>query len=89
MSKSKHVEIEGKILDVNLVKFKSRLKNIGATKVDDYYFKRYVFDVVPASSSKWVRLRTDGRNSPLTVKMIVSKEPRSGKRKSLILKKLY
>lgn len=64
-------EIEGKILDVNPPEIKARLKKLGAKRVDDYFFKRYVFDVVPAHKNKWIRLRTDGKKTTLTVKELI------------------
>ena len=63
-------EIEGKILNIKPGQVRTKLKKLGAKKVEDYDYKRYVFDVIPASSNAWVRLRTDGKSSSLTVKEI-------------------
>jgi len=64
------VEIEGKVLDIDKADIKKKLQKLGANKVSDYFFKRYVFDVIPAAQDKWIRLRTDGIKTTLTVKCI-------------------
>lgn len=36
--------------------------------------KRYVYDFIPKIDGKWIRLRTNGRNTTLTIKNIVSSQ---------------
>ncbi len=66
------IEHEAKITNIDPVVVRHRLKKIGATKVGDYHFRRYVFDTIPASPDRWVRLRSDGKSTTLTVKEINS-----------------
>ncbi|MDO4759170.1 MAG: CYTH domain-containing protein [Candidatus Saccharibacteria bacterium] len=65
-------EIEARILNIDPEKIITKLVNIGAKKIGDYDFKRYVFDTIPKNSNRWVRLRTNGQNTTLTVKEIES-----------------
>jgi predicted adenylyl cyclase CyaB len=66
------IEYEGKILNIDVKSIREKLKKLGAVKKADYNFKRYVFDVIPKSENRWVRLRSDGISSTLTVKEIDS-----------------
>ena len=66
------IEHEAKIINISPATIRRRLKKIGATKVGDYHFRRYVFDTIPASPDRWVRLRSDGKSTTLTVKEINS-----------------
>lgn len=40
--------------------------------------KRYVYDFNPINKNKWIRLRTDGKTSTLTIKEIVDKNEIDG-----------
>lgn len=64
------IEHELRVLDVSKAKVVSKLEKLGAKKRGEYFFKRFVFEVVPPKSGRWVRLRTDGKHSTLTVKQI-------------------
>lgn len=64
------IEYEGKILDIDVAKVTEAILAIGARQTGEYQFRRYVFDVVPARPGTWVRLRTNGQNTTLTVKEI-------------------
>lgn len=66
------IEHEAKIINISPATIRRRLKKIGATKVGDYHFRRYVFDAMLASPDRWVRLRSDGKSTTLTVKEINS-----------------
>lgn len=66
------VEYELRILEINTKEVVSRLKELGAKKVAEYNFKRHVFETVPAVRGRWVRLRSDGKHTTLTVKQIES-----------------
>lgn len=65
-----NVEFEAKILGIELSAIRDTLNKIGAKKVDDYTYARYVFDTIPRTSGRWLRLRTDGKRTSLTVKEI-------------------
>lgn len=67
-------EYEAKILDIDEKKMTVKLLDIGAKKVDEYKYRRYVFDTMPKTPNKWVRLRTNGVETTLTVKEIINNE---------------
>lgn len=68
----KDVEYEGKILNIDVKRIQQKLASLKAKKVSDYNYKRYVFDVIPKNKNRWIRLRTDGKTTTLTVKEISS-----------------
>ncbi|GIW59775.1 MAG: hypothetical protein KatS3mg087_0841 [Patescibacteria group bacterium] len=62
-------EYETKVLNINVPEITTKLQNLGATKVQDYFYKRYTYDFeVLKSSVGWIRLRTDGHAHTLTYK---------------------
>ncbi len=64
-------EIEVKFLNIDPAAIEEKLKKIGAKKVADFFYKRYIFDYPNLSLHKrgaWVRLRTDGKETTLTYK---------------------
>lgn len=71
---TKDIEFEGKILDISPEKVRQSLDSLGAKKIGKYNFRRYVFDTIPNTPNKWVRLRTNGINTTLAVKEISSEE---------------
>ena len=64
------IEHEGKVLNIDVKQMRSKLQSLKATKIADYQFKRYVFDTIPTTRNRWVRLRSDGTKTTLTVKEI-------------------
>lgn len=69
-----HTEYEVRILEVDCDKFIKKLENIGAEFQWDCLQKRYVYDFDPKNPKKWIRLRTNGKKSTLTIKNLVSSE---------------
>ncbi len=65
-------EYEVRILEVDVEDVKKRLENINAIWEWDYLQKRYVYDFNPKVDGKWIRLRTNGQKTTLTIKNIVS-----------------
>lgn len=65
-------EYEVRVLEINKEEIIKRLEELGATKIREYNFKRYVYDLKPADNQKWIRLRTDGKVTTLTYKQVVS-----------------
>lgn len=65
-----NIEFEGKILGISIDKTIKQIKKVGGKLVQKQAFKRYVFNVIPAKKGTWVRLRTDGTTTTLTVKEI-------------------
>lgn len=65
-----NIEYEGKILAIDVGVATERIMNAGGQEIGDYTFRRYVFDTIPAQKGTWVRLRTNGKQTTLTVKQI-------------------
>ncbi|MBT3412985.1 MAG: CYTH domain-containing protein [Candidatus Jacksonbacteria bacterium] len=63
-------EFEAKILDIDVDTILSKLKSLGAKKIKEREQKRYVYDFFPKKDNSWVRLRTDGEETTLTIKEI-------------------
>lgn len=69
-----HTEYEVRVLDINKDNLIKKLESLGATKVADFEYKRRVFNFNPPTDNKWIRLRTDGRKTTLTIKELKSLE---------------
>lgn len=63
-------EYELRILGVDVLSFEEKLKNLGAVKAFDSLQKRYVYDFSPKRENEWIRLRTNGNSTTLTIKSI-------------------
>lgn len=70
-------EYEVTILDIDN-SFEDKLIKLGAKLVSNSTQKRYVYDVIPATPNKWIRLRTNGENTTLTVKELKDKNAIGG-----------
>ena len=66
------IEYEVRILNVDVDEIKRRLDNIGAKFEWDRLQQRYVYDFIPRIPGKWIRLRTNGVDTTLTIKNLVS-----------------
>jgi adenylate cyclase class 2 len=69
-----HTEYEVRILEINIDEVKEKLKKLNAKFEWDLLQKRYVYDFIPKVDGKWIRLRTNGKKTTLTIKNIVSSE---------------
>ena len=69
-----HTEYEVRILEIDSEEIIKRLEKIGAEFQWDCIQKRYVYDFIPKVDSKWIRLRTNGEKTTLTIKNLVSSE---------------
>lgn len=70
-------EYEVTILEVGN-SFENKLKELGAKLVSDSMQRRYVYDVIPFNPNKWIRLRTNGNKTTLTVKELKDKNEIGG-----------
>ena len=68
------IEYEARVLEIEKEKLEKKLQFLGAEKIADFNYKRKVYNFNPASDNKWIRLRTDGKYTTLTIKEIKSKE---------------
>lgn len=69
-----HTEYEVRLLEVDVDKVKERLNELGAELKWDLLQRRYVYDFIPKVEGKWIRLRTNGEKTTLTIKNLVSSE---------------
>ena len=67
-----NTEYEVKILEINHDEMIERLESLGAVLVGDYNQRRYVYDLIPKDKDKWIRLRTNGIKTTLTIKDITA-----------------
>ena len=65
-------EIECRLLEVDAKRFIKKLKDCGAAFVGDWVQTRYVYDFNPVKENSWIRLRTNGVETTLTIKEISS-----------------
>lgn len=63
-------EYEVRFLNINKDEFVKKLEENNAKFVGDWLQKRYVYDFNPKIDNKWIRLRTNGEISTLTIKEI-------------------
>lgn len=65
------IENEITILDVDKKDFIEKIEKLGAIKRSEEVLQvRYVYDFNPVLPNKWIRLRTNGKKSTLTIKEI-------------------
>ncbi|MCK5332760.1 CYTH domain-containing protein [Candidatus Parcubacteria bacterium] len=65
-------EFEAKILEIDVEKIISELNLLGAIKIGEKLQKRFVYSFAPVRENSWVRLRTDGEKTTMTIKEIHS-----------------
>lgn len=69
-----HTEFEVRVLDINKEDVIKKLEELGAQKIAEFDYKRRVYNFNPPTDHKWIRLRTDGNKTTLTIKKIESFE---------------
>lgn len=69
-----HTEYEVRVLDIDKEKLIEKLEKLGAQKVGDFNYKRKVYNFNPKTDNKWIRLRTDGKKTTLTIKKLETLE---------------
>ncbi len=65
-------EYEVRVLEINVEDIEKKLEELGAVFCWDHLQRRYVYDFIPKIDGKWIRLRTNGDKTTLTIKNIVS-----------------
>ncbi len=66
-------EFELRVLEINHEELCKKLESLNAEFKFNALQKRYVYDLKPKSDHKWIRLRTDGMTSTLTIKDVQQK----------------
>lgn len=69
-----HTEFEVRFLEIDVDKIKKKLDELEAELQWDLLQKRYVYNFIPKVDGKWIRLRTNGDKTTLTIKNLVSSE---------------
>lgn len=67
-----HTEYEVRVLEIDQKVIEQKLKDLGAEFKWDNVQRRYVYDFIPKIDGKWIRLRTNGDKTTLTIKNLVS-----------------
>ena len=65
-------EIECRLLECNVEEIINSLKKHNAKFVGDWLQMRYCYDFYPVKENSWIRLRTNGKTTELTIKEISS-----------------
>ncbi len=73
-------EKEVRILEIDVDEWIQMLGRMGAKKVGSWVQRRYVYDFEPKVSNKWIRLRTNGENTTLTIKEVIDSTKMDGTR---------
>ncbi|MDE6141269.1 MAG: CYTH domain-containing protein [Bacilli bacterium] len=68
-----NTEIEIRILEIDHERIVKKLEELGAKKTMDALQERYIYDVIPKNDHKWIRLRTNGEKTTLTIKDLESR----------------
>ena len=68
-----HTEYEVRVLEIDEKKIKEKLEKLAKFEWD-HVQRRYVYDFIPKEDNKWIRLRTNGDKTTLTIKNLVSSE---------------
>ncbi|MBQ2873068.1 MAG: CYTH domain-containing protein [Bacilli bacterium] len=65
-------EYEVRFLDIDKDNLIEKLESLNAKFIGNWLQKRYIYDFNPVLSNKWIRLRTNGEVSTLTIKEITN-----------------
>lgn len=65
-------EIELRVYDINKEDLIKKIEELNGKFINNYEQIRYVYDFNPVKENKWIRLRTDGYQTTLTIKEYTS-----------------
>ena len=68
-----NTEYEVRVLEINHDEMVKKLEILGAEFKFEALQQRYIYDVKPKKDNKWIRLRTDGEKTTLTIKDLQAK----------------
>ena len=69
-----HTEYEVRVLEINSEEMIQKLESLHAKLEFDAIQRRYVYDFKPSQKNRWIRLRTNGIKSTLTIKNVATSE---------------
>ena len=78
-------EIECRLLECDAQKIITSLENNNATFIGDWIQMRYCYDFTPVKENSWIRLRTNGKETTLTIKEIQSSKIDGTKESEIIV----
>ncbi|ONI78215.1 adenylate cyclase [Kribbella sp. ALI-6-A] len=64
------IEFEAKVLEIDADGIRDRMVAAGGRPAGESLMRRFVYDVQAGDTSRWIRLRDDGRQATLTMKEI-------------------
>ena len=67
-------EFEARISGIDIEEIMIKLEQLGAKKLGNKNYKRYIYEHNPKREGSWIRLRTDGNKTTLTIKDVKNKE---------------
>ncbi len=73
-----NIEYEVRVLEIDALNFQKKLEELGAVKKWERLQKRYTYDFTPKRDNSWVRLRTNGEETTLTIKTVGDKNDLGG-----------
>lgn len=65
-------EIELRVYDIDKEELIKKIEKLNGKFINNYEQIRYVYDFNPVKENKWIRLRTDGFKTTLTIKEYTS-----------------
>lgn len=68
-----NTEVEVRVLNINKEELISKLEKNNAKFIGNWYQMRYVYDFKPIDPNRWIRLRTNGVDTTLTLKEVHDK----------------
>ena len=83
------LEIEARLLECDVKKIINNLKVQKAKFVGDWIQMRYCYDFNPVNPNSWIRLRTNGEQTTLTIKDITSSKIDGTKESEIIVSDFY
>ena len=78
-------EIECRLLDVNAEEIQTSLKDANAEFIGDWLQIRNCYDFNPIKENSWIRLRTNGKETTLTIKEIQDKSISGTKESEIVV----
>ena len=79
------IEYEARLLDVNVKDFIQKLNKLGAKFIGDNIQIRNCYDFNPVKENSWIRLRTNGEETTLTIKEICGQKIDGTKESEIIV----
>ena len=83
-----NTEIEVRVLNIDKEDLISKLEKNNAEFIGDWFQVRYVYDFNPIDRHKWIRLRTNGVDTTLTIKEVQNKTLEGTKELEIVVSSL-